>query len=40
MGKIVHTGDFKIDHDPMIGEPTNLRQLARISGEGVFLSNV
>lgn len=37
LGKVVHTGDFKIDHDPMIGGPSDLRQLARISGDGVFL---
>ncbi len=37
LGKVVHTGDFKIDHDPMVGEPSDLRQLARISNDGVFL---
>lgn len=37
LGKVIHTGDFKIDHDPMVGDPTDLRQLARICDEGVFL---
>ncbi len=37
LGTVVHTGDFKLDHDPMIGQPSDLRQLARISGDGVFL---
>ncbi len=37
LGKVIHTGDFKIDHDPMIGEPSDLKQLARIAGDGVFL---
>ncbi len=37
LGKVIHTGDFKIDHDPMVGEPSDLRQLARICGDGVFL---
>jgi ribonuclease J len=37
LGKVIHTGDFKIDHDPMVGEPTDLRHLARVCGDGVFL---
>lgn len=37
LGKVVHTGDFKIDHDPMVGEPTDLKHLARICDDGVFL---
>lgn len=37
LGVVMHTGDFKLDHDPMIGQPSDLRQMARISGDGVFL---
>ena len=37
LGTVVHTGDFKIDHDPVIGEPTDFSDLARISEDGVFL---
>ena len=37
LGKVVHTGDFKIDHDPMVGAPSDLGHLARIAGDGVFL---
>lgn len=37
LGTVIHTGDFKLDHDPMIGQPSDLRQLARLSGDGVFL---
>jgi ribonuclease J len=37
LGKVVHSGDFKIDHDPMIGAPSDLSHLARIAGDGVFL---
>jgi ribonuclease J len=36
-GTVIHTGDFKIDHDPMIGEPSDLAELARICEDGVFL---
>ena len=27
-GNIIHTGDFKIDHNPIIGNPSNLANLA------------
>ncbi len=37
LGKVIHTGDFKLDHDPVIGEPSDLRQLSRVSSDGVFL---
>lgn len=37
LGKVVHTGDFKIDHDPMVGAPSDLGHLARIAEDGVFL---
>lgn len=36
-GTVIHTGDFKIDHDPMLGEPFNYARLGRIVQEGVFL---
>jgi ribonuclease J len=34
-GRIVHTGDWKIDHDPLIGETTNSNRLEEIGKEGV-----
>ena len=37
LGTVVHTGDFKIDHDPVIGYPTDFTDLARIADGGVFL---
>ncbi len=36
-GLVVHTGDFKIDHTPVMGEPTDLNALARYGQEGVRL---
>ena len=36
-GLIVHTGDFKIDHTPVMSEPTDLQQLAAYGQEGVRL---
>ena len=36
-GLVVHTGDFKIDHTPVMSEPTDLRQLAAYGQEGVRL---
>ena len=37
LGTVIHTGDFKIDHDPVIGYPTDFTDLARIAADGVFL---
>ena len=36
-GKIIHTGDFKIDHNPIIGNPSNLAELANIAKEKILL---
>ena len=36
-GLVVHTGDFKIDHTPVMGAPTDLTALARYGQEGVRL---
>ena len=36
-GKIIHSGDFKIDHDPIVGNPSDFGVLSRIAGDGVFL---
>lgn len=35
-GRIVHTGDFKLDPDPVIGAPTDLARLERIGDEGLL----
>ncbi len=37
LGTIVHTGDFKLDHNPVIGEPTDLHRLAIIGTQQVLL---
>ena len=37
VGLVVHTGDFKIDHTPVMGAPTDLNALARYGQEGVRL---
>ncbi len=37
LGLVIHTGDFKIDHTPAQGEPTDLSHLARICADGVLL---
>ena len=36
-GTVIHTGDFKIDHTPYDGYPTDLHRLAHYGEEGVLL---
>jgi len=35
-GRIFHTGDWKLDANPLIGEPATARQLSEIGDEGVL----
>ena len=35
-GRIFHTGDWKLDEDPIIGEPTTEEELTQIGDEGVL----
>lgn len=37
VGTIIHTGDYKIDDTPVIGEPYDLETLARYGDEGVLV---
>ena len=37
LGLVVHTGDFKIDHTPVDGMPTDLGKLAELTAKGVLL---
>ena len=36
-GLVVHSGDFKIDHTPVSGKPSELHRLAELGQEGVLL---
>ena len=37
VGTVIHTGDFKIDHTPADGKPTDFSSLARLVADGVLL---
>ena len=37
VGIVIHTGDFKLDHTPVMGQATDLRRLAMWGEEGVML---
>ena len=36
-GTVIHSGDFKIDHTPVNGKPTDLSRLAQLGAQGVLL---
>jgi ribonuclease J len=37
LGTVFHTGDFKFDHTPVMGEPPDLQRIAEIGRAGVML---
>jgi ribonuclease J len=37
VGTVIHTGDFKLDHTPVMQQPTDLPRLAAYGSEGVVL---
>jgi ribonuclease J len=37
LGLVIHTGDFKIDHTPTDGKPTDFAALAQLTANGVLL---
>ncbi len=37
LGTVLHTGDFKIDHTPADGKPTDFSALSRLAADGVLL---
>ena len=36
-GRVIHTGDFKIDYSPVNDKPADINRIAQIGGEGVEL---
>ncbi len=36
LGTVLHTGDWKIDPDPLIGKPTDIQAIRRLGDEGVL----
>jgi ribonuclease J len=37
VGTVIHSGDFKLDHTPVMGEPTDLPRWAELGSQGVLL---
>jgi ribonuclease J len=37
LGMVIHTGDFKIDHTPADGNPSDFAALAQLTADGVLL---
>jgi ribonuclease J len=37
VGRVIHTGDFKIDYSPVNDKPADLQRIAQIGSEGVLL---
>jgi ribonuclease J len=37
LGTVVHTGDFKLDHTPVMGQHTDLNRIAALGSDGVLL---
>ncbi len=37
LGKVIHTGDFKIDYSPVNDQPADLNRIAQLGGEGILL---
>ncbi|MGH2588836.1 MAG: ribonuclease J, partial [Dehalococcoidia bacterium] len=37
VGVMIHTGDFKLDHTPVMGQHTDLNRLSELGNEGVML---
>jgi ribonuclease J len=37
VGTVIHTGDFKLDHTPVMGQLTDLGRLAELGNEGVLI---